>query len=217
MSVAYIGEFPLGAINVGLTAQIGLLVPLLAQFDLMLTGSFGLGALAADLSAQLSAAIGVQAQVTLQISDPFAALEALIAAFVQIQAQVSLILTLGLPNIAAQLAATLSASLSISAGLSLNVSGVGLLIEAALAVKLPAINLLAELQEALTAGPFVLLAVGYDSFTTLEDSGFDYQALTTGPIGSPTAIYPTDQVYGVMILTKSPSASASLSAILLTS
>ena len=217
MSVDYIGEFPLGAINVGLSAEIALVVPLLAQFDLMLTGSFGLGALAADISAQFSAALAIQAQIGISISDPFAALEALIAAFVQIQAQVSLILTLGLPTVSVQLSATLSASLAISASLSLTLGGLNLLIQAALAVKLPVINILAELQAALSAGPFVLLSIGYEAPETLEESGIDYQALTTGPIGSPVGINPTDQVYGVIILTKSPSASASLSAILLTS
>ena len=45
-----IGALPLGAINVALDGSITAIVPLLAQFDLMLTGSFGLGTLGASLS-----------------------------------------------------------------------------------------------------------------------------------------------------------------------
>lgn len=213
MSVSYIGEFPLGAINVGLGAELALVVPLLSQFDLMITGQFGLGALLGDISAQLNAALSLQAQIGIQISDPFAQLEALIAAFIQIQAQVSVIIALGLPS----LQINLSASLSISAALQLQLGGINLLIQAALAIKLPVVNIIAELQAALSAGPFVLLSVGYNAPSTLFTSGIEYQALTEFPIGSPVGILPTDQVYGVIILTKSPSASASLSAILLTS
>ena len=182
MSVSYIGEFPLGAINVGLGAELALVVPLLSQFDLMITGQFGLGALLGDISAQLNAALSLQAQIGIQISDPFAQLEALIAAFIQIQAQVSVIIALGLPS----LQINLSASLSISAALQLQLGGINLLIQAALAIKLPVVNIIAELQAALSAGPFVLLSVGYNAPSTLFTSGIEYQALTEFPIGSPS-------------------------------
>jgi hypothetical protein len=214
MSVDLIGTFPLGAINVGLDGSITAIVPLLAQFDLMLTGSFGLGALSADLSLQLNAAISLQATLSLQISNPFASLKLQLQAILQIQAGISATLALGLPAVSVQLSASISASAAISASLGIKLGGISLLIKAALAVKLPVVNLVASITAALSAGPFELLSIGFSSADTLASAGSEFNAMCATGFGG---IAPTDQVYGVIMLTKSPSASVALSAIIKTS
>lgn len=212
MSTVLVGSYPLGAINVGLSGVVTAVVPLLAQVDLMLTGAFGLGSLLADLSAQLNAALTAQIQLSLQVSNPFAALEAQLQAILQIQAGIAATLALGLPSISLTLTASLSASVAISATLALRVGGLQALISLALSIKLPLISLLASLN--LSAGPFVLLSVGFAAPSTLASSITEYSGLVSGGVGG---ILPGDQVYGIIMLTKSPSASVALSAILKTS
>ena len=214
MSVDVIGTFPLGTINVGLDGSITAVVPLLAQFDLMLTGSFGLGSLSADLSMQLNAAISLQASLGLQVSNPFASLKAQLSAILQIQAGIQATLALGLPAVSVQLASSLSASAAISSALALRLGGINLLIKAALAVKLPVVNFVSSISAALTAGPFELLSIGFSSADTLASAGSQFNALCSAGFGG---IAPGDQVYGVVMLTKSPSASLALASIIKTS
>ena len=215
MSVDLIASLPLGGINIGLAGSLTAIVPLLAQFDLMLTGSFGLGALQADLALQFNAAISLQANLSLQISNPFASLMAQLQAILQIQAGIKLTISLGLPAVSVTLSASLSASASISAALALRLGGIGLLIKLALSVKIPVVSLMAQFTAALQAGPVVLLSTGFrGSPVALAQVGSDFQALASAGVGG---LNPTDQVYGVFLLTASPSASASMSAILLTS
>lgn len=211
MSVLYLGGFSLGTINVGLNGVVVLAVPLLAQFDLMLTGSFGLGALAADLSAQLNAALSLQISLGLKISNPFASLKAQLAAILQIQASISATIALGLPAMSASLSLSLSASAAIVGTLGIKVGGLNLLIKAALAVKLPLVALLGTFD---LSPNFELLSIGYDAPTTLAASGAQYNALASAGIGG---ILPGNQVFGVIMLTKVPSASVALSTIIKTS
>lgn len=212
MSTALIGSFPLGVINVGLNGAVTAIVPLLAQFDFMVTGPFGLGALIADLSAQLNAALAAQISLGLHIINPFAALKAQLLAILQIQASIAATIALGLPAVSASLSVSLSGSIAIGAVLAIRVGGLHLLIKAALAVKLPVVNLLANFN--LSAGPFVLLSIGFAGPSTLFSSGNEYKALTTAALGG---INPGDQVWGVVMLTKVPSASVALSGIIKTS
>jgi hypothetical protein len=212
VSVQVIGSYPLGTINVGLNGTVALAAPLLAQFDLMLTGSFGLGALAADLAMQLNAALSMQISLSLKVINPFDSLMAQLSAILQIQASIAATIALGLPAMSASLSLSLSASAAIVATLGIKVGGLNLLIRAALAVKLPLVSLLGSFN--LSAGPFELLAIGYDAPTTLAASGAQYAALAAGGFGG---ILPGDQVFGVIMLTKSPSASVALSTIIRTS
>lgn len=212
MSVVLIGSFPLGAINVSLSGAVTLVLPLLAQFDLLLTGSFGLGSLLADLSLQLNAALNVQVTLGLSISNPFASLLAQLNAILQIQAGIQASLSLGLPVVSLTISANISAAASISATLALKLGGIQALIDLSLRIKLPVINFLANLD--LSAGPLVLLSIGYASGSTLLSSGAEYNALCGANLGG---INPGDPVFGVIILTKSPSAALALSATLKTS
>jgi hypothetical protein len=210
VSTVVVGTYTLGVINVGLDGLVTAVVPLLAMTDLMLTGSFGLGALAADLAAQLNAALSLQISLGLQVSNPFAALAAQLAAIIQIQAGIAVTLSLGLPAVSVSLSVNLSASIAITAVLVLKVGGLQALIKAALAVRLPVLNLI---NLPLGLGPCVLLTIGYAAPSTLFSSGNEYKALTLAPLGG---INPGDQVFGVIMLTKVPSVATAISAIIKT-
>lgn len=213
MSVALIGAFGLGEINVAANAAVLLTVPLLAEFDLVLMGGFGLGALQADIAAQLNASISAQVDLGLQISDPLAALRESLEAAIQIQASIAATIALGLPAIQVEISAELSASASISAALGLKLGGIQLLISAALAVKLPLANFVGELAASLSAGPVALLSFA-DPGDTLASAGFQLNSLFSAGIAG---IAPGDQVYGVVLVTKAPSAWAAMQATLRTS
>lgn len=206
MSTVFIADLPLGGINVGLSTTVGLIGPLLAQVDLMLTGPFGLGSLIADLQAQLQAALAAQVTFSLQIVDPIAYLKTLLASVLQVQASIAAALSLGLPILP-----PLGVSFSLGGAISLRIGGIKFLIEAVLSVKLPLVNLLAGFN--LSAGPLVLLSVGYASPSTLASSVAEYAALVSGGIGG---ILPFEQVFGVIMLTKVPSASVALAGIIRT-
>jgi hypothetical protein len=203
MSVALVGSFTLGEVNVAAAGALAVLNPLLGEFDLAVT--LGLGGAIGDLSAQLSAALSVQAQVALQVSNPIAALEASLQAAVRLVAEISASLALGLPTIAIQA----SASVSIAAALTAKLGGLQLLIDAALAVKFPAVNLAASLAAHLSAGPVILLSIGAVGPDTLASAGTALGALFHAGVGG---VQPADSVYGVVLLTKAPSVWASLQA-----
>ena len=207
MSTVLVGSYNLGGVNVALNGAVALMVPLLGQVDLMLTGPFGLGAVQADLAAQLNAALAAQFQLTIAVSDPIAALKQQLQALLAVQAGISALLAFGLPPLAVQA----QGSLAISAALALKLGGIRLLIQLVLQLKLPLVNLLAGLN--LGAGPFVLMSVGFAAPSTLASSVSEYNALVSGGIGG---ILPGDQVYGVIILTKSPAASAALAGVIRT-
>lgn len=207
MSTVLVGSYTLGGVNVALNGAVVLIVPLLGQVDLMLTGPFGLGALQADLSAQLNAALAAQLQLSLQVTNPLEALSLQLQALVQVQAGISASLSLGLPTISV----SMSASFAIAASLSLKLGGIRLLIQLALQLKLPLVNLLAGLN--LSAGPFVLISIGFAAPSTLLSSTAEYTSLVSGGIGG---ILPGEQVYGVTILTKSPAASLALAGVIRT-
>lgn len=205
MSVTVVGSFPLGAINIGASGAVTAIVPLLSQYDLLLTGSFGLGALLGDLSAQFNAAVSVALQLT--ITNPFDAIRAQLQALLQVYAGLQAALSLAVPPLA------ISANLSVSAALSLKLSGIQLLLSASLAVKLPVVAFFAALAGALSVGPVVLLTIGFNGVDTLAGAGGQIQGLFNTGVGG---ILPGDQVFGVVLVTKSPSAAASMQAIFLT-
>jgi hypothetical protein len=206
---------PSADINVGAAAAVAFLNPLGAQLDAMI--AFALGPLQLDISAQLDAAIALQVNLALQISGPSINLTAALEAIAQLQAALSLGLTL--PSIS--LSAELGASASLSAALTAKLGGLNLLIQAAINLKIPAIRAAAELQAALNAGPFVVLAFdGLDVISppsagmTLQQVGSKVDTLFSGTIGTGDTIGPGEKVSGVIIVTKGASAFASLSAII---
>lgn len=200
----------LGTFNVGLAAAIPMINPLAAQLDAMI--GFALGPLQADLAAQFNAAVALQATLTLQIGDPTAGLQLAIAALAQLQAALTAALTL--PSINMSLSAELSASAALAASLSIKIGGIKLLIEAALAIKIPAIELAANMAANLTAGPFYIVTFSGDSLAT---TGGLIAAEFAGGLddGVTTPILPTQEVFGVLLVSSVPSASAALSAIIM--
>ena len=213
-ALAEIGSFTLGEINVAAAASLAIFNPLLAQFDLALYGQFGLGSLLADISAQFNAALNVQVNVALQISNPLAGLQASLQAIAQLTAGLQAAIALGLPSISAQVSADVGAAAALTAALGLKLGGIQALIDLALKVKLPAVNFIADLAASLSAGPVVLLSFGYPVDEMLSSVGGQTLAkFNTGLTG----IAPADPVAGLMLVTKTPSAKAAISALLKTS
>lgn len=210
MSLTLIGSFPLGAINLSAAASLSITAPLLGQLDLMLFGAFGLGGLQADFALQLNGALEAQLQLGLSISNPLATIQATLTGIASIAASLTAALSLSLPSI--QLTASLSASVAISASLALKLGGIQFLIAAAINLKLPAIDFLAQLSANLSAGPVVVASWGYiGPTTTLAQAGADINAAFSAGLGG---LVPGDTVFGVLLTTKSLSASVSLAAII---
>jgi hypothetical protein len=203
VSLNVLGSYTIGEVNVGLAAGLGLLYPLLNQFDLMLTGSFGLGALLGDISMQLSAALALQLDMAVQVSNPLAALLAAIQATAQLAAQLSATLALGLPTI--QVA--VSANFSAVAALSAKLGGLQLLLQLGLAVKIPVVDFIAQLD--MSAGPVVALSFGTPGVDTLSGIGAAFQSRFNANL---EGINPWDQVYGICLVTKAPRVWAAMGA-----
>lgn len=213
MALTEVGSFTLGQINVGLMVGLGLLNPLLLQFDLFLTGQFGLGPFLADIQAQFNAAISAVLQMSVNLSNPFESILALIRAFAQLQAALAVALSFGLPTVALQLSAQIAAVASLVGVLSLKLGGIKALISAGLAVKIPMLRFVAEMNAALSAGPVHLLSFTGD---TLGTTGAQLSALFGGGLGPSDPIAPGEQVSGIVIVTKDPAVFAALGAILKT-
>ncbi len=206
MALTIIGTLPLGGINLTAGAVVSILPPILASFDAMLFGTLGLGALEADLSFQLNAAI----QATIQLSNPFAAILAALQGLAQVGAQLSAMLSLGLPAINLNASVNISANVGLMGLLAAKLGGLQLLISAAISVKSPIVDLLAGLN---IGASCVLASFGYVTPDTLSSAGASINGFfQTGFEG----ILPGDSVFGVIILTKSPSASVALSGMIRT-
>lgn len=214
MAVATLGSYTLGQVNIGLAVGIGLMNPLLLQLDLFLTGQFGLGPFLADIQVQFNAAIAATLQLSIGISNPLAALEALLAAFAQLQASIAVALSFPLPVLSIQASAQLSAVAALGATLSLKIGGIKALISAGLAVKIPALQFVAQVSAALSAGPVHLLSFTGD---TLLNSGAQIQSQFAAGLGPADPIASGDLVDGIIIVTKDPIVFQALGVILKTS
>lgn len=209
-----VGSFPMGTINISGAASVSLFNPMAAQLDALLLGPFGIGSAQADLSAQFQAALSFQTQANLQFSDPIAGFQQALASIGQLVAGLQTAISLGLPTVSAELSASISASAAITAALGAKLGGISALIEAAMAAKIPAVNFFGDLQGSLSAGPIVLVAFGFNGTTpdpeTLSNVGGQVQSLFTSGV---TGITPSEGVSGIILLTKNPTASASISAL----
>jgi hypothetical protein len=212
VSVGLVGSYTLGGINVAANTSVVLMAPALAQLDLALTGSFGLGALQADIAAQFEAAMSNQVALAVQLTNPFEALQQALQAAIAIQASITATIALGLPAVSAEVGVSISASAAISVSLAARLGGIKALIEAALSVKLPAVNFLGDLAGNLSVGPVVLLSF-HAPGDTLSLVGAELDALFAAGIGG---ISPHQQVYGVVLVTGAPSAWAAMQATLRT-
>jgi hypothetical protein len=203
--------------NVAAAASVALLNPLAAQLDLMI--SLGLGPFQAALSAQLAAAVQASAALSLSFSigdfSLVAQLQGLISALATLQAALAASLSLGLPPISLSIGAELTATLALAAALKLELSGIQLLIQAALRLTIPAIKLAASLTAALNVGPFYAISF---SGTTLDgvSSWLSNELSSAGGLDADGNFLARNQpdVFGVLLIGPDPSFSASFNAII---
>lgn len=199
----------LGEVSIAASIAVGFMIPLSAQLDLALFGTFGLGALQADLSAQFNAALALNASLSISVSNPIASYQAALAALIQVQASIQLALSMGIPTIGIDIAASISATAALTGILTAKIGGMTALIEAALQIKIGAGQFIGELSASLGAGPIDVLAFGFDTPMTAAQVGAEAQVLFQALPG----IQPTDNVSGIMIVTKNPAASAAIAAL----
>mgnify|MGYP000464945629 CR=1 FL=1 len=202
---------PIGAINVGLFAAVGLLGPLLLQIDLMLFGSLGIGALHANFSAQLSASLQASLDIGLSIANPFVGFSIALSAIAVLSAQITLALSGALPTFSINVSLQLSANASLVASLTAQLGGLELLIQAALLLKIPALEFLARLD--LSAGPF--LVASWENMPLRDGAGQFQLDASNGMNYGPMTIGATESTYGVVVFTKSPTAWIGLKAVLM--
>lgn len=196
----------LGNINVRVAGALSVLNPLLLQIDLTLFGSLGIGSLLFGLQTELDAALDFQVQLGLTGLPNIAAILAAIAGL-----QASLVLGIGLPDVSL----SLSSSLALSAGIAAQIGGLSALVDAAVALKIPATTLAGQLEAALGAGP--VFVVAWDG-VSLSSAGSSISAdFSAGMTLGPNSIAPSDITYGVLLVTKAPSAWVGMQALLLTS
>lgn len=214
MALTDLGSYTLGGVNIGLAAALGFLNPLIAQIDIALLGAFGLGGVLADIRAQFNAAIAAQASLAIQVSDPFAAVRAAIAAFAQLSAALQLALAFGLPTLSITFGAQLAAAAALAATLQVKIGGIQAIIAAGLAVKIPAIAFIGAVAGALNAGPLHLLV--FDG-SSLALTGAQIQSQFLAGLGPADPILPGEPVFGIILVTKEPLVFSAMGAILKTS
>lgn len=201
----------LGQFNVGLAAAVGLLIPVSAQIDALL--SIGLGPFQAELAVQFSASLAAQATLSLQIGDPTIALQLAISALAQLQAALNAALTL--PPINLSLSAELSASVALAAALSARIGLLTAAIELALQIKLAAVEGAASLQASLGAGPVAAVAFSGEDFATNGSKLATIMSGGTVDGFSLSSVNGSDPVsFGVLLVAGSASVGAALSAII---
>lgn len=203
----------LGSINVGVASAVGALNPLAGQLDAMV--AFGIGPLQSDISSSLSASLSLQATLSLQTTDPYSAIRDALQALIELQG--SLTAALALPPVVLSVSTELAAASAVSAALTAKLGAIKLLLDAATAVKNPAVRLAADLAASLSAGPVVLLSfdglnvsgAGGPPNATMQEIGAVIANTFNFPVGSPP-IQPTDTVSGIILVTKSPGAFTAL-------
>lgn len=215
MSTGVIGSFSLLDLNVAAAGSLAVFAPVLSQLDLSLNGTFGLGALQADISAQFNAALEASVSLNVEVSNPLANFQSTLQGLGQLQASIQAALVLGLPTVSAELSAGLAAQTAITAALGAKIGGIAALIEASLSAKLAALNFIGDLEASLSAGPVFLLAINGDGLATAGASiGTSFAG---GLVDGGNNIAPGDTVYGLVLVTKSPSAWAAIQATMKTS
>lgn len=209
MAVDLVTSATLGELNVGLAAAVGFLNPLSAQIDALI--SLGIGPFEFGLAAQFNAAVAAQASISLQIGDPLAALQAAISALAALQAALSA--ALSLPPITIGLSAELGASAALATTLSAQLGELSIVVSAAIAIKIPAVKLAAELAASLSAGPVFLHQFTGDTLsgTMTEIGGFSSGMSDPGNPGND--ILSGEQVSGFLFTTKNPTAFIALQAV----
>jgi hypothetical protein len=178
----------LGQLNVGAALAASAIIPLIAEIDIAIAF---IGGLKADFSAQFNAAVNFQ----INFSNPLAALAAAIAASIQVVAGLQAALALGIPP----LTVSISASVAIAAAAQAKIGLLNAAIDVALGVVGVGANFLAQLQAAIGAGPVTLYGWSAIPMATLQGEIAAHNFTADG-------FSPASSVYGVLLLTASPSA-----------
>ena len=210
MSVTVVGSFSLLDLNLAAATTVAVVPPLISQLDLTLNGTFGLGALQTDISAQFNAALETSVSLQAEISDPFAAIQSTLEGLMQLQANLTSLMSAGLPTFSAELNAGISAQASVTGALGAKLGGISGLISAGVSAQGAVTSFIGDLQASLGAGPVFLVALQGDDLAT---SGAALDGLFSGGLDDGgNQIQPTDVVYGIVLVTKSPSAWAAIQA-----
>ena len=211
----------LGEANVGLAAGVNLINPLAAQLDAFV--AFGLGPLQDDLQDQFNAALSLQASLVLAATDPTARIRAALQAVIELTA--TLTASLSLPPSILDVSAEIGAAALLPAALAPKLGAIKHLLEEAIAVKVPAVRLAADLSAAISAGSVVLLSFdGLSDPTDLQTIGGLINTKFQSTVGVPPTpgapvgglLQPSDNVAGVILLAGDSSVFTALSAIIAT-
>lgn len=204
----------LANIDIGVAGALGVLNPLLAQVDLTLFGSLGVGAIQANLQAQLTAALQAQLDIGLSIANPLAGFQIALAGLAQLQAQITAALAGSIPAVSLDVTTQLSASAAFAAALEAQIGGLEALIQAGIAVRMPALTLAGQLQGALDAGP--VFVISWENVPLANAGSSINSDFGAGLVLGPNNIDPSDTTYGILLVTKAPSAWVGIQALLLT-
>jgi len=206
---------PLGSINVAASASLAALQPLLSQIDFALLGSFGLGAIKTNLQVQLSANQQAALSLSLGLTNPVFSLQRTLLNLQQLQASILAALSIGFtPAVSVELTAKLSASAAMAVQMKAQIAALDAIIDAGVTAKAPAVKLANKLQGALSAGP--VFAVSWDGSTLSSVGAAIAGDFSSGLTEGLATIGPTEAVYGVLLVTKSPTAWAAMMATMLT-
>ena len=204
----------LADINEAAAAALAITGTLVAQVDFTLFGSLGLGALQANLSAQLSAALTASLNIGLGISNPYAGFAAALAGIAVLQATITLALSGTIPAVSLDIGVQLSALAAFAATLGVQIGGLEALIQAGLAAKLPAVSFNGSLAAALAVSP--IFVISWENIPMFQAGANINADFGTGLSLGGNFILPGENVYGVLIVTKSPSAWVGIQATLRT-
>ena len=222
MALANIKSGTLGAFNVGLatgvagmSAGAAAVVPLGAQVDALIAS--GLGPFQADMSAQLNAALAASADLSVSVSNPYAGIQAVLASLANIQQALTAALSLP-PEPVIQYSTQLSTLMALSGTLSAQLGALQQAISQATNIKTAtlrqATDLVTEagaLSASMSAGP----AFFFDFSGPLGGVGAEIGSLFAGGlVDGSNVIAPSQQVYGVVLLSSVPSVQTALNAII---
>lgn len=203
-----------GEVSFAATAAAALALPLCAELDAFLGVTFT--PLQASLALQLQASLDFALDASLALQFPSVSIQGLLDAVASLQVALEAALSVGItaPGIGLSLDAGIQAAFDLAATLELKLGLLDLAVKAMLAIKIPAVELAAQIQASLSAGPVVLLDFGVSAPTTLQTGGTDIAAKFASGISLGGGIAPGEVALGYILVTKVPAAQASLDFIL---
>lgn len=210
MDISEIAGGTLGTLNFGAAAAVASLLPLCAELDAFI--GVQIGPLTADVTAQFQASLDFSVNAALSISNPFAAIQAVLAAVIQLQG--SLQAALALPSISIGVDANITAAATLAGALEIKLGLLNAAVSALLALKIGAVELAGQISGSLSAGPAILLEFGALGGSTLATAGADIATKFASGLSLGGGINPFDISFGYILVTKAPAAKAGLDFIL---